>query len=80
MCNAAVYSLADTNVRFNEIYLDLRTEIDDVAEEHGTMKASNFSRVYEKILAGDEIKGQRVRVFKPEDVDELVFEKRFALW
>lgn len=76
MASAACHSLSETNVRFNEVYLAFRVEVDAVAEINGTMKASVFSRVYEKILASPNVKGCRVRVASAEDVDKLRCEQK----
>lgn len=76
MATAACRSLSGTNVRFNEVYLAHRVEVDAVAEKHGTMKASVFSRVYEKILAKPDVKGCRIRVDSEEDVDNLRCEQK----
>ncbi len=76
MATAACRALAGTHVRFNEVYLDRRTELDDVAALHGNMKASVFARVYEKILARPDLKGSRVLVFGEEDVDTIRSEQK----
>ncbi|CCF39577.1 hypothetical protein CH063_00034 [Colletotrichum higginsianum] len=78
MAYSAIKGLADTNVRFNEIYLDQRVEVDVVAEEHGTMKSSIFGRVYANILAKTDVKGCRVRVESESDVDNLRAQKHEA--
>ncbi|GKT40469.1 uncharacterized protein ColSpa_00650 [Colletotrichum spaethianum] len=71
MAFSACKSLADTNVRFNEIYLAQRVEVDIVAKQHGTMRSSVFGRVYTNILAKTDVKGCRVRVESEDDVDSL---------
>ncbi|KEY63847.1 hypothetical protein S7711_11495 [Stachybotrys chartarum IBT 7711] len=76
MVYSAFKGLAETNVRCNEIYLAQRVEVDKVAEQHGTMKSSAFGRAYERILAQSDLKGCRVRIEKPEDVDTLKIEKK----
>jgi hypothetical protein len=76
MMYAAFKSLADTNVRCNEIYVALRVEVDKVAEQHGTVKSSVFGRAYKNILADSDLKGCRIRVESPEDVDNLKVEKK----
>lgn len=57
MANVACRDNAETNIRFNEVYLAVRVEVDSAAVQHGTMKASDFSAVYEQILSRPEIKG-----------------------
>ena len=76
MATAACRQLSGTNVRFNEVYLAYRVEVDAVAEKNGTMKTSVFSRVYEKILAKPDVKGCRIRVGSEEDVDNLKCEPK----
>ena len=76
MATAACRALSGTNVRFNEVYLGFRVEVDAVAEKNSTMKASVFSRVYEKILAKPDLKGCRIRVEREEDVDNLRYEQK----
>jgi hypothetical protein len=65
-----------TNVRFNEIYLACRVEVDSVAARTGSMKASDFSRVYEGILSKPEIRGCRVSVYGTGDLDDLKYKKK----
>lgn len=76
MSASACKSLASSNVRFNEIYLDHRVEVDTVAEQNSTMKSSTFGRVYEQILAKSDVKGCRIRVKSENDVDHLKCEQR----
>lgn len=76
MANVACRDNAETNVRFNEIYLACRVEVDSVAAETGSMKASDFSRVYEQILSRPEIRGCRVSVYGPHDLDDLKYKKK----
>ncbi|WYZ36278.1 hypothetical protein EsH8_XII_000028 [Colletotrichum jinshuiense] len=78
MAYSAIKELADTNVRFNEIYLAQRVEVDVVAEQHGTMKSSVFGRVYANILTKTDVKGCRVRVESESDVDNLNAKKHEA--
>lgn len=83
----ALYSLASvaclenakTNIRFNEVYLCYRVDYDSVSEEKGNancIKASDFARVYEGILANKDITASRVSVFGLEDVDDLKHKKK----
>ncbi|KAF2269103.1 NAD(P)-binding protein [Lojkania enalia] len=73
---SACKALASTNVRFNEIYLAIRVEVDVDAEQHGVMKSSVFGRVYEKILATPGMKSCRIRVKAEEDVENLKVEQK----
>lgn len=66
-----------TNVRFNEIYLGFRVEIDEQAIQHGVTKASDFARVYEMVLDNPGVRGSRVRVDDTEDLKKLKFASKF---
>ncbi len=77
MATAASRENEATNVRFNEVYLAFRVEVDDVAAQNGTMTASEFASVYEEILAKPEIRSSRVRVYGHEDVKHLKYDKKF---
>jgi hypothetical protein len=44
------------------VYLALRVEVDEDAEKHGVVKASEFAGVYEKLLGMGEVRSSRVRV------------------
>lgn len=79
MATAACRETAGTNVRFNEVYLDRRVEVDSVAEKTGAMKASDFSNVYSGILAHPEIEGCRITVKDDEDLKELKYKKKLNL-
>ncbi|WPH02275.1 Hypothetical protein R9X50_00513100 [Acrodontium crateriforme] len=59
---AACVENAKTNVRFNEVCLWFRVEVDAQAEENGAVKATSFAKVYEGILADRSIRGSRVTV------------------
>jgi hypothetical protein len=77
MATAAARENESTNVRFNEIYLGYRVEVDEVAAQHGTTKASDFGNVYELILANPEVRSSRVRVDDLEDLKKLKYQKKF---
>nr|POE70848.1 hypothetical protein CFP56_74300 [Quercus suber] len=74
---AAARENESTNVRFNEIYLSFRVEVDADAVAHGVTKASDFAKVYETILTTPEIRGCRVRVETPDDLVKLRHQKKF---
>jgi hypothetical protein len=76
MCYSACKALANTNIRFNEIYLGRRVQVDSVAEQAGSTKSSKFGRVYTNILSRVEVKSCRVRVENEEDVDVLRLERK----
>ena len=63
-------------MRFNELYLACRVEVDTAAEQNGTMKSSDFARVYEAMLGRSEIDACRVIVKGPEDLGDLKFKKK----
>ncbi|KAJ5782465.1 Short-chain dehydrogenase/reductase SDR [Penicillium paradoxum] len=66
-----------TNVRFNELYLSFRVEVDESAVEHGVTKASYFANVYELMLATPEVRSSRVRVDDVDDIKKLKIQKKF---
>ena len=76
MANVACLDNADTNVRFNEVYLGFFVMAGAAADQFGVMKASEFAIVYEKILARPDIKGCRVMACQREDLTELRFKKK----
>lgn len=89
MTQGALFSLGvaaelenrDTNVRFNEVYLAFLVNVDEeaVKEEaakNGVVKASDFARVYEGLLARDEIRGARVLLSGPGDIGTLRWESK----
>lgn len=79
LANVACLENVKTNIRFNEVYLCYRVDFDSVAEKKGTadrIKASDFARVYEGILANKDIDACRVSVLGPGDVDDLKYRKK----
>lgn len=78
MANAACRDNESTNVRFNEVYLAMRVEVDSDAEKSGMNKASDFAVNYEQILAREDIRSCRVNVLERDDFKNLKFKsKRF---
>ncbi|OIW22620.1 NAD(P)-binding protein [Coniochaeta ligniaria NRRL 30616] len=77
MATAACRENANTNVRFNEVYLAFRVEVDEDAAQHGVTSASEFASVYEQLLGRPDIRSSRVRVDSIGDLKELKFEKKF---
>jgi len=77
MATAACRENEATNVRFNEIYLAFRVEVDEVAAQNRTTSASDFGLVYEEILARPEIRSSRVRVESLEDLKDLKYTRKF---
>ena len=76
MANVACRDNEETNVRFNEVYVNCRIEVDSTAVQNGTMKVSDFSTVYEEILSWPEIKSCRVTVNGHEDLKDLNYRKK----
>lgn len=74
--NVACLDNANTNVRFNEVYLGTFVMAGPEAEQYGVMKSLEFAASYEAILARTDIKGCRLKVYKPEDLTELKFMKK----
>ena len=77
MANVACRENATTNIRFNEVYLCYGVDYDSVSDKRA-MKASDFARVYEGILANEKIKACRVSVYSPQDIADLKFSKKIA--
>ncbi|KAK3385720.1 hypothetical protein B0H63DRAFT_187073 [Podospora didyma] len=77
MCTAASRETAETNVRFNEVYLAFRVEVDEDALQHGVTTASEFAKVYQGILGRGDIKSSRLKVLGTEDIEALKFDKKF---
>jgi hypothetical protein len=74
MSTAAARENEKTNVRFNEVYLCFRVEVDEQAEKHGVTSASE---VYENLLGDEEVRGARVTVREVGDVGRLVWQRKF---
>jgi len=79
MANVACRDNAHTNIRFNEVYLATRVEVDSVAAVSGAMKSSDFASVYEEILSRPEIKGCRITVAGKEDLKDLKYRRKLDL-
>lgn len=77
MCIAASRENEKTNVRFNEILLGFRVEVDEAAKEHGVSSATEFGQVYKAVLANPEIRSSRIRVDEVGDLKKLRYARRF---
>ncbi|KAL9090843.1 MAG: hypothetical protein Q9159_001784 [Coniocarpon cinnabarinum] len=77
MCLAAARENESANVRFNEVYLAFRVEVDEEAVQHNVTKASDFATVYESVLADRSVRSSRVWVQNPEDMKKLRYQKKF---
>jgi hypothetical protein len=65
-----------TVVRFNEIYLSFRVEVDEDAAQHHVTTATEFASVYAQLLDREDIRSSRVRVDNVEDMTTLRHGKR----
>jgi hypothetical protein len=67
MTNIACLENADTNVRFNEVYICCSVDFDSTGEENSVaadIKVSDFARVYEGIFANEDINACRVKYLR----------------
>lgn len=80
LANVACRDLENTNVRFNEVYLNLRVEVDESAKQTGFFKATDFAKNYQEILAQPDIQSSRVSVFDKKDFTQLVHKKKRVDW
>lgn len=78
LSNVACRDNETTNVRFNEVYLACRVEVDSSAEKTGAMKASDFAKVYTELLARPDIKSERITVATQNDLTDLKHKKKIA--
>ncbi|KAL4941606.1 hypothetical protein BDV06DRAFT_194168 [Aspergillus oleicola] len=74
---AAARECAETSVRFNEVYLAFRVEVDEDAAKHGVTSASEFAPVYEAVLARPDISSARVLMNVVEDIEDIKFVSKF---
>ncbi|KAF2489323.1 putative short-chain dehydrogenases/reductase [Lophium mytilinum] len=79
MAVAACRELHGTNIRFNEVLLCRRVEVDQDAEKSGAMKASDFAKNYETILGQPDVRGSRIRVETYDDLMKLSYEPKLNL-
>lgn len=77
MSIAAARENESTNVRFNEIFLAFRVEVDDVAAQTGAVKATEFGKVYGLLLDDEKVRSSRVRVETEADMSKLKYHKLF---
>ena len=73
MATAACRDNENTNVRFNELFLGVRVEVDQIA---ASVSCLAFSEVYEEILSRPDVRSCRVSVLGGEDIKKLRFERR----
>lgn len=80
LSNVACLNNAETNIRFNELYLGLfmQANPDAKATEYGVIKSKQFASAYEQLLVRPDIKGCRVKVERLGDLTKLRFVKKIA--
>ncbi|THV47560.1 hypothetical protein BGAL_0302g00020 [Botrytis galanthina] len=78
MANVACRDNTDSSVRFNEVYLNCRVEVDSSAAQTGAMKSSNFARAYTELLSRPEIKSSRIIVSTHDDLEDLKHKKKIV--
>lgn len=76
MANVACRDLLETNIRFNEVYLGFRVEVDATAVPNGEVKASDFAKNYQKLLGDSSIRSCRVTVMVPEEIGTLNYKRK----
>ena len=76
MSNVAARDNLETNVRFNELYIGLRAEVDQEAAKSGSMKASELAKAFTTLLDSSHIRSSRVRVYGLNDLTDLKFEDK----
>jgi hypothetical protein len=79
MAVAACRELHGTNIRFNEVLLAFRVEVDQDAEKSGAMKSSDFAKNYETILGETTVKGCRIRVEGYDDLGKLSYRPKLSM-
>jgi hypothetical protein len=79
MANVACRDNYKTNIRFNEIYLATRVEVDESAATSGAMKATDFAKCYIALLSDPEIRSSRVSVCGHDDLENLKYETKVKL-
>lgn len=58
------------------LYLAIRVEVDEVAQQSGSMNAPDFSTTYKEVLSRLEIKGCCISVYTHKDLNDLKFIKK----
>jgi hypothetical protein len=79
MAVSATRELHATNIRFNEVYLARRVEVDRDAEKSGAMKASDFAKNYQTLLGKPSVKGCRISVETYDDLTTLNYKPKLNL-
>lgn len=76
LATAACRENARAGVRYNELYLVLRVEVDADAARHGVTRSSEFALPYVAILSRPEIRGCRVSVVTREDLTDIKYKPK----
>ncbi|KAI5359671.1 putative NmrA-like domain, NAD(P)-binding domain superfamily [Septoria linicola] len=74
---AAAIESKDMPVRFNEVSLAFRVEVDADAAAHGVTRASDFALVYETVLKDTSMKGGRVSVRELDDIKDIKWARKY---
>ncbi|KAL0934919.1 uncharacterized protein CTRU02_209510 [Colletotrichum truncatum] len=80
LANVGCRELAETNIRFNEVHLSFRVDYDSVAKQKGdgSVGSGKMAKHYENLLVRPDIKGARINLARPEDVNTLPFTKKLS--
>ncbi|KAL2678711.1 hypothetical protein Neosp_009462 [[Neocosmospora] mangrovei] len=78
LANVACRELAESSIRFNEVWLAFRVEHDEMAAKNGSVGSSAFAPHYERILSRPEISASRVRLAKPADISDFTWSKKLV--
>jgi len=77
LCLGAARENLAKSVRFNEVYLGFRVEVDEDAAQHGVVSSTEFGAVFEQLLDSSNIRSARVEVTTPDDIKVLRHARRF---
>jgi hypothetical protein len=75
MANIACRDLLETNLRFAEVFLGFRIEVDASAIKNNVVKASDFAKNYRKLLGSPEIRSCRDSVMFPQEIENLNYKR-----
>jgi hypothetical protein len=88
LCAVGSRELAETNVRFNEVYLAFRVEYDENLQKGqssipgvdwsqiGWATASEFARHYNGILQNDNLRGMQINIMNKAQMDSSNYEAK----
>ncbi|KAF7946511.1 hypothetical protein EAE96_009508 [Botrytis aclada] len=78
MANVACRDNTNTSVRFSEVYLNCRVEVDSSAALMGAMKSSEFARAYTELRFRPEINNSRIIISTHDDLKDPMHKKKIA--